>query len=158
MLKKVSKRSADASGLRFAIVASEYNSEFVNPMLEAAQAFLAKAKASEVVVVRVPGAFEIPCPAMELADSGEFDAVICLGVILRGKTTHADNISEAVTVQLARIQVDTGVPMIHEVLLLENRLQAQERCVDPKHNRGLEAAGTAVKMAKVMNALFEQFP
>jgi 6,7-dimethyl-8-ribityllumazine synthase len=155
MLKKVSQRSASGKGRRFAIVASRYNARYVDAMLRAAKDELKAAGAATVKVVRVPGAYEIPVIAAHLAlkDEPGFDAILCLGVILRGQTTHAQHIGEAVTHALTRIQLDTGVPVIHEVLLLENEAQAKARCLGGKHNRGLEAARTAAEMAALLAAL-----
>ena len=152
MLKKASKTKPSAvAGTRVAIVASRYNARYVNSMLRAAKAELAKAKVA-AEVVRVPGAFEIPAVASALARrlTNPIDAILCLGVILRGETTHAENIGQAVTGALAQLQVEHSLPVIHEVLLLENVQQARERCLDARHNRGIEAARTAIEMTRVM--------
>lgn len=152
MLKEIKPHVLDGSDRHFAIVASKYNARFVDAMVDAAMKALENAKAKSVKVVRVPGAFEIPVVAAELA-KGDLAAIICLGVILRGETTHAQHIGEAVSHALAQIQVQQRVPVIHEVLLLENEAQAEARCLNPKHNRGLEAAMTALEMAAVMRHL-----
>ena len=152
MLKKASKaKTNQVSGTRVTIVASRYNARYVNSMLRAAKTELAKAKVA-VEVVRVPGAFEIPAVASALAGrlANPVDAILCLGVILRGETTHAENIGQAVTGALAQLQVEYSLPVIHEVLLLENVQQAKERCLDARNNRGIEAARTAVEMMRVM--------
>lgn len=158
MLKKVQRKSFQARNARFAIVASKYNAEYVDPMVHAAKTELDQAGAKEVRVLRVPGAYEVPIVAAELA-SGESnkhpvpDAIICLGVILRGETVHAAHIGDAVSRALMQIQLQRRVPVIHEVLLLENRQQAVIRCQGRKHNRGTEAAQTALAMAALFQSL-----
>ncbi len=164
MLKPVKVQPFKAGNARFVIVASQYNGSYVDAMVEAAKAELEGAGARTVQVVRVPGAYEIPIVAARLARAGAshgsrithrppFSAIICLGVILRGQTVHAAHIGEAVSRALMEIQVEREVPVIHEVLLLENEEQARVRCLDPKHNRGREAAQTALAMAEVMSTL-----
>lgn len=143
-------------GVRIAIIASRYNGRYVNSMLKAAREWFEAAGATEVRVIRVPGAFEIPVVASVLSQESidsRPEAILCLGVILRGATTHAAHIGEAVTHSLSRIQESSGVPVIHEVLLLENSQQAQERCIDARTNRGLEAASTAWEMVSVLRRL-----
>ena len=149
MLRRNKSTAARARGAAFAIVASQYNARYVDSMLRAAQAEFKRAGGG-VQVVRVPGAYEIPVVAARLARSGKFAGIICLGVILRGQTTHAAHIGEAVTNSLTAIQLETEVPVIHEVLLLENKEQAEVRCMDRQHNRGQEAATTALAMAAIM--------
>ena len=152
MLKKISLKTHHRVGGRFAIVASRYNRRYVDAMVRAAVRTL-KGAGGSVEVIRVPGAFEIPAVAAKLALAEGFDALICLGVVLRGATTHAQHIGEAVTNALVLLQVTCQIPVIHEVLLLENEEQARERCLDAKHNRGIEAAQTALEMAAVMRRL-----
>ena len=153
MLKPVTSRKFDARNAEFAIVASKYNGRYVDAMLRAAQAELKRARA-KVRVVRVPGAYEVPVVAARLArKSPASAAIICLGVILRGQTVHAAHIGDAVSRALMEIQLKHEVPVIHEVLLLENEEQAKVRCLGTKHNRGTEAAQTALAMAEVMAAL-----
>jgi 6,7-dimethyl-8-ribityllumazine synthase len=155
MLTKVASSSAPARGWNFAIVDSRYNGLYVDAMLRVAKAELKRAGAAKVRVLRVPGAFEIPLVAAELARAGGSrpDAVICLGVILRGETVHAAHIGENVSRVLMDLQLETGVPMVHEVLLLENLQQAEVRCRSREHNRGREAAQTAAGMAALMRDL-----
>lgn len=156
MLTRVKKKTVGAVEGTFAIVASRYNARYVEAMLRAARETLSRAGA-KIQIVRVPGAYEIPIVAARLARQSEEDdgvvAIICLGVILRGETAHAAQIGEAVSRALMKIQVEREVPVIHEVLLLENEAQAEKRCLGKKHNRGREAAQTALEMARVMRDL-----
>jgi 6,7-dimethyl-8-ribityllumazine synthase len=154
MLTPVKEQKIRRGRGSFAIIASRYNARYVDAMLAAAENVLAKAGVKRVRVVRVPGAFEIPAVAARLARARPpCSAIICLGVILRGQTTHAQQIADALGAALAQLQIQHALPVIHEVLLLENEAQAVVRCLDQKHNRGAEAAQTALEMARVMEAL-----
>ena len=152
MLKPIRRTRTSKTTARFAIVASEYNSRFVNAMLRKARQVLRQAGARDVQVLRVPGAFEIPAVAARLLQApGEKPAaVICLGVILQGETSHARMIAESVSFALAQLQVIHAIPVIHGVLWFDNARQAQVRCLGRTHNRGAEAATTALAMARVM--------
>lgn len=151
MLKRISKSSASATGVTVAIVASKYNARYVDAMLNAAQRELKQAGA-KVQVVRVPGAFEIPAVAAALAASGPA-AIICLGVIFQGQTSHAQHIGWGVTHALAGIQTQHKIPVIHGVFVFEKEEHAKVRCLGRTHNRGMEAAHTALEMAAVMRGL-----
>ena len=154
MLRPNPTSKRKTSGGTFLIVASKYNARYVDGMLKAATATLRAARAERIRVVRVPGAYEIPVVVATCArDQGAWSAIICLGVILRGETTHAQHIGEAVSHALMQIQTQHGVPVIHEVLLLENATQAEVRCLSRTHNRGAEAAQTALEMSAVMRTL-----
>jgi len=155
MLKAVKHTKARRAGGAFAVVASNYNARYVEAMLRAARKCLKDAGAEKILVVRVPGAYEIPVVAARLAraHTPPLSAIICLGVILRGATTHAQHIGEAVSNTLSQLQALHEIPIIHEVLLLENEQQARERCLGREHNRGAEAALTALEMARVMRTL-----
>jgi 6,7-dimethyl-8-ribityllumazine synthase len=113
-----------------------------------------KRAGATVKVVRVPGAYEIPVVAVRLArQSPAFDAVICLGVVFQGETAHAQHIGDAVSRALMQIQVQHEVPVIHCVQLFGNEEQARVRCLGRTHNRGREAAQTALQMANVMRGM-----
>ena len=152
MLRRIQRQKFQERGGRFAIVASRYNSEYVNAMLHAAREELLLAKA-HVRIVRVPGAFEIPAAAARLAHPKRYAAIICLGVIFQGETSHARHIGWGVTRALAQIQVLHKIPVIHAVFVFDKVKHAKVRCLGKKHNRGMEAAQTALEMARVMKNL-----
>jgi 6,7-dimethyl-8-ribityllumazine synthase len=130
----------------FALVVSQYNSEFVNGLVDHARRELEAISPSfNVLVYEVPGAFEIPLIVQEVAIKGGLDAIIALGVIIEGETQHAALIAKAVTHALQQISLAQHLPVIHEVLLLKNEEQARTRCLDDEINRGTEAARTAAR-------------
>jgi 6,7-dimethyl-8-ribityllumazine synthase len=164
MLKRINTKKFRAAGNSFAIVASRYNALYVDAMVRAARTELQSAGA-RVRIVRVPGAFEIPVAAARLAaksavhstlktkNSAPLSAILCLGVIFQGETSHAQHIGWGVTHALAQIQVQYKIPVIHGVFLFEKEKHARIRCLGEKHNRGTEAAQTALQMAQVMAKL-----
>jgi len=153
MLKPVRKAEPPKSGGRFAIVASRYNAEYVDAMVRAAQNVFKSAEA-KVRVVRVPGAFEIPAVASKLASKEpRLSGIVCLGVIFQGQTSHAQHIGWGVTHALAQIQVLHRLPVIHGVFVFEKEKHAKVRCLGLEHNRGSEAAQTALEMARTMAGL-----
>lgn len=136
------------------IVASQYNSEMVDGLLQAARGELeALFPKMKVPVFRVPGAFEIPATVAKVLDTRELSAVIALGVIIRGATAHADLVGNAVTTALQELAVARRCPVIHEVLLVNSVEDARERCLGSKINRGAEAARTAAAMADLFHQL-----
>ena len=141
-----------AKGLRFAVVVSKYN-DFVTDRLQAgALAALAAAGAdnADITIVRVPGAFEIPSAARHAARTGRFDAIVCLGCLIRGATPHFEYISSAVSLGLTEASGATGVPMTFGVLTTNSVEEALERAGDGSGNKGWEAAAAAVEMATLL--------
>jgi 6,7-dimethyl-8-ribityllumazine synthase len=136
----------------FAIVASEFNPEYVQGLVDRAAKEL-QAPVAKVSLYGVPGAFEIPVVVRELAQQKRADVIIAIGVVLKGKTNHADNISRSVTDALQRIALDYGVPVINCVHTFSKDIDAQERCLEDKINRGTEAARAAIEIANVMSEL-----
>jgi len=135
-------------------VASQFNARYVQGLVDHAEEELhSLASRSAISVHRVPGSFEIPVVVRELARKKKADAIIACGVIMRGETNHAKNLSRSVTDALQRIAVDYGVPVINVVLSFENEDQAPERCLENRINRGTEAARAAVEIASVMSKL-----
>ena len=147
MLRQVKSKTTPASGGYFAIVASRYNARYVNAMVRAAMAELKRAGIKRIQVVRVPGAFEIPQAARAAAETGRFDAIICLGCIIRGETPHFDYIASAVAHGITDAAADTGVPMAFGVLTTDSLEQAAARSGPGPDNKGREAAAAAIEMA-----------
>lgn len=137
---------ARAARLRIGVIAARYNRSLCDVLLESARATLAQLGARKVVVRRVPGAYEIPVLAARMARSGNYDALIALGVVLQGNTSHAEHLAAADAVNLQRLAVETEVPVIHQILTPRTEGDARARV----RLRGEEAARAAVEMAEVM--------
>lgn len=138
------------------IVASRYNATYTDALVDSASATLHRlCPGASIEVFRVPGAFEIPVVVETLARNVENPpgAIIALGVIIRGSTAHADLIAESITHSLHRTSLDYCLPVIHEVLLVDNADQAETRTLGEELNRGREAAEAAVAMIEVMGKL-----
>jgi 6,7-dimethyl-8-ribityllumazine synthase len=149
--------SQSANGFRFALVVSKYH-DFVTDRLQAgAMAALtaAGARSDDITLVRVPGAFELPVAARQAANSGAFDAIVCLGCLVKGATPHFELIASAVAHGLTAASGDTGVPITFGVLTTNSIEEALQRAADGPSNKGWEAAAAAVEMAMVSSALHE---
>jgi 6,7-dimethyl-8-ribityllumazine synthase len=155
MTKAAPSRPGIAKAKRtFHIVASRFNAQFVDGLVDhATEELRALAPEATISLHRVPGAFEIPVVVREVASRRSADAIIACGVILRGETNHAQNLSRSVTDALQRIAVEHGVPVINVVLSFDNEAQARARCLENKINRGTEAARTAVEIVNVLAEL-----
>jgi 6,7-dimethyl-8-ribityllumazine synthase len=144
-----------AAGFRFAVVVSTYH-DFITTRLEAAALAAltaAGAGADDVTVIRVPGAFEIPIAAQHAGERGRFQAIVCLGCLIRGETPHFEYIASAVAHGLTAAAAATGVPMAFGVLTTNSVEEALARAVDGPANKGWEAASAAIEMAAVVAQL-----
>ena len=144
-----------AEGLRFAIVASRFNEFITGKLLEGALDMLRRHGAAEetVDVAWVPGAFEIPLAAKKLAASGKYDAVICVGAVIRGATSHYDYVCSEVSKGVAQAGLSTGVPVIFGVVTTENIEQAVERAGTKAGNKGADGAMAAMEMANLLKKI-----
>ena len=144
-----------AEGLRFAIVVSRFNEFITSKLLEGALDMLRRHGAAEdaVDVAWVPGAFEIPLAAKKFAASGKYDAVICVGAVIRGATSHYDYVCNEVSKGVAQAGLSTGVPVIFGVVTTENIEQAVERAGTKAGNKGADGAMAAMEMANLLKKI-----
>ena len=145
----------DAKGLRIALVASRFNETITKSLLEGALSALRRHGLDDasITVAWVPGAFELPVTAKRLADSGDFDAIVCLGAVIRGATTHYDYVCSQAASGIARVSLDTGIPVIFGVLTTETIEQAIERSGTKAGNKGFDSAVAAIEMADLLRQL-----
>jgi len=145
----------DAKGQKFGIVVSRFNSFICERLLEGAVDALVRHGADDanISVARVPGAFEIPLAAKKMADSGKYDALICLGAVIRGSTPHFDYVASEVSKGVASVSLDSGVPIAFGVLTTDTIEQAVERAGTKAGNKGFEAAVTAIETVNLFKAL-----
>jgi 6,7-dimethyl-8-ribityllumazine synthase len=136
---------------RFAIVASQFNGDYVQGLVTHVSDELRKLVPNSAISLhQVPGAFEVPIVVREIASQKSVEAIIAVAVILQGETTHAENLARSVTDALQRIAVSDGVPVLNVVLSFGDEDQARERCLEEKINRGTEAARAAVQITNLM--------
>jgi len=149
-----------AAGLRFAIVVSRFNSFITDRLLSAALDALERsgAKSEDVEVVRVPGAFELPLASKKLAATGRYDALVAIGCVLRGETTHYDYVCSETARGLQLAQMDTGLPIIFCVLTCDTLEQAIDRAGLKGGNKGFEAGLAAVEMAQLSRKISGNSP
>lgn len=152
--------SLSASGCRFALVVSRFNEEITEGLLRGARQALKEASVREadITVMHVPGAFEIPVTALRAAETGHFDAVICIGCVIKGETMHFEYIAGTVCQAIADAASATGVPIALGVLTTLTEDQAAARAADGPGNKGREAALAAVEMATLFRQLQEGIP
>ncbi|MBU5636577.1 MULTISPECIES: 6,7-dimethyl-8-ribityllumazine synthase [Geomonas] len=145
----------NAEGLKFAIVVGRFNSFIGERLLEGALDALVRhgADDQQITVVRVPGAFEIPLAAQKLAKTGSYDALICLGAVIRGSTPHFDYVSSEVSKGIAHVSLETGVPVAFGVLTTDTIEQAIERAGTKAGNKGFEAAVTVIETANLFREM-----
>lgn len=155
MAHKVFEGQLDARGLRFALLVSRFNSFVTERLLAGALDALQRCGAAEtdIEIVRVPGSWEMPAAAAALARQQRFDAIICLGAVIRGETPHFDYIAAEAAKGLAQVSMETGVPVAFGVLTTNTLEQAIDRAGAKGGNKGFEAAMTAVEMANLLRKL-----
>ena len=142
-------------GLKFGIVAARFNEFIVSKLVSGALDTLHRHETADadIDVAWVPGAFEIPLAAKKMAESGKYDAVLCLGAVIRGSTTHYDYVCNEVSKGVAQVGLQTGVPTIFGVVTTENIEQAIERAGTKAGNKGADAAMAAMEMASLLGKM-----
>ena len=142
-------------GLKFALVVSRFNEFITGKLLEGAQDALLRHGVGEedIEVAWVPGSFEIPLAAKKLAQTNRYDAVICLGAVIRGNTTHHEYIAAEVTKGIAKVSLDADLPVVYGVITTENLEQAIERAGTKVGNKGFDAAVEAIEMVNLLRSI-----
>jgi len=154
-MPKIIEGKLDAKGLRVGLLVSRFNSFVSDRLVEGAIDALLRhgGEKDDISVVRVPGAFEIPPAAKQMADSGRYDAIVCLGAVIRGATPHFEYVSAEVTKGVASVSIDSGIPVAFGVLTTDTIEQAIERAGSKAGNKGFDAAVAAIEMANLYKAL-----
>ncbi len=154
-MAKIYEGGLVAEGLKFGVVAARFNEFITNKLVGGAMDALTRhgASADDIELAWVPGAFEIPLVAKKMAESKRYDAVICLGAVIRGNTPHFDYVCAEVSKGVAHVGLDSGVPTIFGVLTTETIEQAVERAGTKAGNKGFDAAVSAIEMANLLKGL-----
>jgi 6,7-dimethyl-8-ribityllumazine synthase len=154
-MKKVYQGALLAQGLRFALVVSRFNEFISSRLLDGAQDALLRhgAKEEDIEIAWTPGSFEIPLIAQKMAESKKYSAVICLGAIIRGGTPHFDYVAAEASKGIAKVSLDTGVPVIFGIITADTLEQAIERAGTKEGNMGAKAAVGGIEMANLIKSL-----
>ncbi|MBD3170790.1 MAG: 6,7-dimethyl-8-ribityllumazine synthase [candidate division Zixibacteria bacterium] len=154
-MPRIIEAKLTAAGKKFAIVVSRFNEFFTEKLLEGALDCLNRHDCNDddITIIRVPGSFEIPYAAQKLAESKKYDAVIAIGTVVRGDTPHFDYIASEVAKGIAKVSLDSGVPVIFGVITTDNLEQAIERAGTKAGNKGWHAALSAIEMANLMQQI-----
>ncbi len=145
----------DATGLKVAVVASRFNDFITGKLIEGALDCLVRHGAEEagISIYRVPGSFELPLAAQKIARSGEVDAIVCLGALIRGQTPHFDYIASEVTKGIAQISLESGLPVTFGIITADSLEQAIDRAGAKTGNKGFEAAASAIEMTNLLREI-----
>jgi 6,7-dimethyl-8-ribityllumazine synthase len=154
-MPKVLEGKIDAKGLKFGLVVSRFNNFINDHLLDGALDALTRngAEEKDLFIIKVPGAFEIPLAAKKLAGSGRYDAVICLGCVIRGATSHFEYISAEVSKGIAKVSLESGIPVSFGVITADNIEQAIERAGTKAGNKGWDAALSAIEMINLFKTM-----
>lgn len=154
-MPKIIEGGLTAKGLRFAIVASRFNDLITTRLIDGALDVIGRSGGdlANTALVRVPGSFELSLAAKKLAQSGSYDAVICLGAVIRGATPHFEHVSNQMARGLSQVTLETGVPVSFGVITADDLEQAIERAGSKQGNKGTDAALAAIEMANVLKQL-----
>lgn len=154
-MSKVIEGQLNATGMRVAIVAARFNEFVVDALVKGAEDCLVRhgAKASDIHVIKVPGAFEMPVALKKVAEKDDYDAIVALGAVIRGSTPHFEYISAACTNGIAKVALDSGKPITNGVLTVNSIEQAIERAGTKAGNKGAEAALGAIEMVALLRQL-----
>ncbi len=154
-MSKIIEGTLDARNYRFGIIVSRFNSFISDRLLEGAIDTLSRHGADEklMTIVKVPGAFELPLVAQKMANSGNYDALICLGAVIRGGTPHFEYISSEMTKGIALASMQSGLPIAFGVLTTDSVEQAIERAGTKAGNKGVEAAMSTIEMVNLLGAI-----
>jgi len=155
---EIDNKSHNAAGFRFALVVSRWNSSFTNRLREGAIEALRESGATEeaVEVFQVPGAFELPLACLKAAETGRFDAVIALGVVIRGDTPHFDYVAGQAASGIMKAGITTGIPVLFGVITADTVEQALDRCGERSNNKGYEAAMAAMEVANLYREMAKE--
>lgn len=152
---KIFQGELKAEGLKFAIIVSRFNDFITSKLLDGAVDALSRhgAQDKDIEIVKVPGSFEIPLAARKMAEKNAYDALICLGTVIRGATPHFDYVAAEVSKGIATVSLDTGVPIAFGIITSDTIEQAVERAGTKSGNKGFDAAITAIEMAQLLKKL-----